>query len=249
MKKLMLLVTLAFPVFLFGQNNEGKIVYNETVKLEIKIQGDASGMEHLLPKEHNNVKTLTFTASESIFEDANEGEVEEISETAEGNSFHMKMVKPENKLYKNTANGTTIELKEFFGKKFLITGEPLTYDWKLTGEQKEILGYNCQQATTEDENGVKVVWFTSEIPVPNGPGHLGQLPGMILEANLNDGKMVLVASKIELGTIEEGIVKAPTKGKAVSQEEFDEISAKKMEEMGMDGTSGSGRAVFKVIRQ
>ncbi len=75
---------------------------------------------------------------------------------------------------------------------------------------------------------VVTAWYTPEIPVNQGPEGYWGLPGLILE--VNDGKTVILCSKIVLNPKEKAVIKPSTKGKVVTQKEFDEIVVKKMEE-------------------
>ena len=72
-------------------------------------------------------------------------------------------------------------------------------------------------------------WYTPEIPVNQGPESYWGLPGLILE--VSDGKTIILCSKIVLNPKEKADIKAPSGGKEVSQNEYDEIVIKKMEEM------------------
>ena len=71
-------------------------------------------------------------------------------------------------------------------------------------------------------------WYTPEIPVNQGPETYWGLPGLILE--INDGKTVILCSKVVLNPKEKADIKASTKGKVVTQAEYDAIVIKKMEE-------------------
>lgn len=71
-------------------------------------------------------------------------------------------------------------------------------------------------------------WYAPEIPVNQGPESYWGLPGLILE--VNDGKTVILCSKIVLNPKDKTEIKAPTKGKVISQKEFDETVLKKMQE-------------------
>ncbi|MDC6365789.1 MULTISPECIES: GLPGLI family protein [Flavobacteriaceae] len=81
----------------------------------------------------------------------------------------------------------------------------------------------------EPEEQIITVWYTPEIPVSQGPGQYWGLPGLILE--VNDGRTAILCSKLILNPEEKISIEAPSKGKKVTQEEFDEIVAQKMEEM------------------
>lgn len=76
---------------------------------------------------------------------------------------------------------------------------------------------------------VVTAWYTPEIPVNQGPDKYWGLPGLILE--VNDGKTVILCSKVVLNPKTKSDIKAPTKGKLISQKEFDETTIKKMQEM------------------
>ncbi len=75
---------------------------------------------------------------------------------------------------------------------------------------------------------VITAWYTPEIPVNQGPENYWGLPGLILE--VNDGKTVILCSKVVLNPKVKTEIKAPTKGKVTTQKEFDETVVKKMEE-------------------
>ena len=72
-------------------------------------------------------------------------------------------------------------------------------------------------------------WYAIDIPVNQGPENYWGLPGLILE--VNDGKTSILCSKIVMNSSEKTEIKAPTKGKVVSQKEYDDIVVKKTAEM------------------
>ncbi|MPT34711.1 MAG: GLPGLI family protein, partial [Flavobacterium sp.] len=83
-------------------------------------------------------------------------------------------------------------------------------------------------------------WYTPDIPVSQGPESYWGLPGLILE--VNDGRTVIVCSKVVMNAKEKVEIKAPKNGKVVKQKEYDDIVVKKMEEMReMNGGQGPGR--------
>lgn len=81
-------------------------------------------------------------------------------------------------------------------------------------------------------------WYTMDIPVNQGPEGYWGLPGLILE--VNDGKTIILCSKIVINPKEKTEIKAPNNGKVVTQKEYDDIVTKKMEEM-MEMNQGQGR--------
>lgn len=73
-----------------------------------------------------------------------------------------------------------------------------------------------------------IAWYSPEIPINQGPESYWGLPGLILE--INDGTTTILCSKIVLNAKEKVEIKAPTKGKEISQKEYDETVIKKMKE-------------------
>ena len=63
----------------------------------------------------------------------------------------------------------------------------------------------------------------------NGPATYWGLPGLIME--VNDGDLRILCSKIVLNPKKKIEIKAPDKGKVVSEAKFEEIMRKKMKEM------------------
>ncbi|EAR00846.1 hypothetical protein FB2170_17216 [Maribacter sp. HTCC2170] len=74
-----------------------------------------------------------------------------------------------------------------------------------------------------------VAWYTPEVPINHGPDEYWGLPGLILE--VRDDITTIICSKIILNPKEKVDIKAPTKGKKVNQQEYNDISKKKMQEM------------------
>jgi GLPGLI family protein len=72
-------------------------------------------------------------------------------------------------------------------------------------------------------------WFTPQIPISQGPGEYWGLPGLILEVSA--GNTVILCTKIVMNAEEKEIILAPSKGKEVSQLEYNKIMMDKMEEM------------------
>ena len=91
-------------------------------------------------------------------------------------------------------------------------------------------------------------WYCPEIPVNQGPENYWGLPGLILE--VNDGKTVMLCTKIVMNTKDKVEIKPVTKGKEVTQTEYNDIVKKKMEEMQEmnSGPGGQQRGGFRMSR-
>ena len=69
--------------------------------------------------------------------------------------------------------------------------------YKLTGKQKKILKYQCQEAKF-DLNGRKyTVWFTSEVEINFGPLKINGLPGLILELTEETNKVKITLNSFK----------------------------------------------------
>jgi GLPGLI family protein len=93
---------------------------------------------------------------------------------------------------------------------------------------------------------VITAWYTPEIPVSQGPEGYWGLPGLILE--VNDGRTTILCSKIVLNPKDKVEIKAISKGKVVSQKEYDEAVMKKMEEFREMNQGRGGREGGMQIR-
>ena len=91
-------------------------------------------------------------------------------------------------------------------------------------------------------------WYSPEIPINQGPENYWGLPGLILE--VNDGKTIILCSKIVLNSKEKAEIKEPTNGKVISQKEYDETVVKKMEEFRQmnQGKGGNGGMQIRMNR-
>jgi len=79
------------------------------------------------------------------------------------------------------------------------------------------------------EQIIVTAWYALGIPVSHGPGDFWGLPGLILEVAYGDTN--ILCTKIVMNPKDKVEIKEPSKGKEVSQKEYDEIIAEKMKEM------------------
>ena len=80
----------------------------------------------------------------------------------------------------------SIELYESLFSFKVKLREKRNFKWFLTKEKKKIDNYNCQKATTEYGGRKWEAWFTSDIPISEGPYKFSGLPGLIID--LKDSK-------------------------------------------------------------
>jgi GLPGLI family protein len=238
-------------LFLFGmavfaqENNQGTVTYEQVVKLEIKLEGDASQFASMMPKERKSKKTLIFNQEASVYKNLkNEGN-EPMDMEQGGTRVMIKMDEPDNITFTDLKNNTQVEQREFMTRMFLIDGST-EMKWKFTGNQKTILDYPCQEAILEGADEKTSVWFTPAIPVSAGPGKFGGLPGLILAVDIKDGDNVTTATKVDFSPIDISLLEKPNKGKKVTREEYEKIVADKMKEMGATPGSGGSHMMIRI---
>lgn len=219
------------------ENLAGKVVYEQVVKLDIKLEGDAAQFAHMLPKERKSKKILYFSPAATLYENDKAAAREDVSMNQGGANVMVRMAEPENRVFTSLADKRQVEQREFMTRMFLIEGE-IKHTWKITGNQKIILDFPCQEAIMEEGDNKITAWFTPLIPVSGGPENYGGLPGLILSVETADHKQVTTAVSVDFEDIPGDNLQKPDKGKKVSREEFRQIVDEKMKEMGAEGQGG-----------
>lgn len=251
MKKftLLLFFGLCLPFIAMSQTS-GVIYYTSVSNMDRPLpQNMPEEIRKMIPKERKINKELYFNQSASMFKN---GEQESMDDAAfDGNERAMRFrrrfmeSRGDEKTYTDLTTKSNVKTRDIMGKTFLIEDESGEYQWKMTGQKKQILEYLAMEATTMvNDTTVVKAWFTPQIPVSIGPAELGGLPGAILEASFdNRGATSIIATKVDLRPVEEEELNKPTKGKKVTQEEFNQIRRDKMEERGgpRGGRGGFGR--------
>lgn len=251
MKKFILIICiLGFGLPLLAQEaaKQGEVVYEETMKLNIRFEGMTEQMRERMPQERKSKQILYFNEEASSYQASKERADENVPGQRRGGMRMMMMMmggsNANDKVYLNFKDNLKIEQKEFMTRTFLIKGVLAKGNWKLTSNQKMILDYPCQEATQIMEEDTISAWFTPVIPVSAGPSNYVNLPGLVLEVNINNGKRVIVAQSVTLKVIDKKLIAKPKKGKKVTKEEFRKIVEEKAKEMG----AGEGRRVIRVHR-
>jgi len=69
--------------------------------------------------------------------------------------------------------------------------------WKISDDTLTVAGYLCQKATCKFRGRDYTAWFTTDIPINNGPWKFGGLPGLILKVYDIDKQYVFECVEIE----------------------------------------------------
>lgn len=239
-----------------AQQREGKVIYTRTMQMQIHINDDDE-MQKVMPRTRTDKFELVFGNNQSIWRHLDDDDnTDEIS----GNGMQIRMMAPgQNEIVFHDFNTSKrVEQTEIMDRKFIVTDSIHKLNWKITGETQNILGHLCQRATSSRtgkrtqmniDNGKMekkeindttnmIAWFTTEIPVPAGPEVQGQLPGLILALEMNDGRMSYKALEIS-PKADVSLIKEPVKGKKVTPSEFLIERDKMMTEMQKNNQGGN----------
>ncbi|MEZ4894588.1 MAG: GLPGLI family protein [Saprospiraceae bacterium] len=158
---------------------------------------------------------------------------EESDEKAEDDDYGYSWRKETFVLRKNFETGMFKDHIEFLGKKYVIEDSIQVQDWKILNDLKEVAGHVCMNAVWEDtlKQQTVEVWFALDIPHSGGPEQLCGLPGLILEANINNGALLIEAQKIDWMTLTNEMDEPKKmKGKRINEAAYNELLKKHIEE-------------------
>lgn len=101
-------------------------------------------------------------------------------------------------IYKNyPKKGIITHTDKLFKHFYLYTEQMQCPEWKISSEKKIVAGYTCQKAETTFLGRKWTAWFTSDIPIQDGPWKLCGLPGLILQAEDADTDYSFVCIEIK----------------------------------------------------
>ncbi len=130
----------------------------------------------------------------------NEGSLFRLEKELTENKYLLMGTQPELKNYTahHFGNKTTVMRMGIFENSYLVSDSLQQYEWKITGEVREIAGFLCRKALTKIGDSVVVVaFYTDEILVRGGPHNFNGLPGMILGIAVPRLHMTLFATRLE----------------------------------------------------
>lgn len=133
----------------------------------------------------------------------------------------------------------TKQIGQYMCFKAIAIKEVDEFDWRSMRRRNEEKDAQKETDTTNTKTVVEdieipksievVAWYTPQIPVNQGPGEYWGLPGLILEINAD--RTTILCTKIVLNPAEKEEIVVPSKGKEITQEEYNKTIKQKMEEM------------------
>jgi GLPGLI family protein len=101
------------------------------------------------------------------------------------------------KSYPNTKGSVFIGSDMATSKYYEIT-EELDFEWKIENSSKTtILGKNCTKAICNFAGRDYIAWFTTEIPINDGPYKFKGLPGLIMKISDSDNEHIFELQEIK----------------------------------------------------
>ncbi|HEX4888110.1 MAG TPA: GLPGLI family protein [Luteibaculaceae bacterium] len=246
MKLLIAVSLVASSLGAWAQVTNAKVTFNEQVKFKIDLEGEAAQFANLLPKEQKSQYELHFTQDKSFYRTLSKSVEEQSSVDPDGGQMQIKINRPQVSAFLDLTAKKRIEQKEFLTRKFIVESELASADWKITTNQKMILGYPCQEAIKQDSAKSVHVWFTPAIPVSTGPAGFEGLPGLVLAVEAMDGDYKIEAATIETGKADQSLMIKPTEGKKMSKEAYEKMVKEKQAEMGVTGGNGKPNVMIRV---
>ncbi|QIP12354.1 GLPGLI family protein [Spirosoma aureum] len=227
MKKLIMFIVLLMSVSAVAQQTEGVVTYERKTywtKIYSRMtylsqeQKDRIAQTWKNDEENKEKMKLTFNQDASLYTYVNE-----MGSTDDGRYTWRNQ---ELLLYRNFAKEQKTDVVEMLGKTYVIDDSLHTPVWKIGNQIKDIAGYICMRAESEDPIKKQKItaWFAQDIPVSAGPERYNGLPGLILELNLNDGDVVIEATNVTFRKLTPDELKLPKlKGKKINDVAYDEL--------------------------
>lgn len=192
--KIFIVASFFFSVFVLSQNM--RFMY------ELKFVKDSTNRQEVITELLNldtTPKGSTFYPSKSIVQDSIFAEYDKaIDKEAfrKSTDWEKGRVKISYYVAKNYKD-QTVTVRDFFGGNYFSYSETSPVKWKIEKETSKIATYVVQKATASYGGREWTSWFTTQIPISDGPYTFSGLPGLIIkmEDSKKDYRFELVKSE------------------------------------------------------
>jgi GLPGLI family protein len=233
-----------------AQIKQGTVIYERKINMHKTIQDEQ--VRAMIPEFRNSKHMLLFSDSVSVFKLVPEDEAPDpfAGGGGGGRVFSFRPGGADaGDLYKNFSQAKSVQATEAGGRNFLIIDTIQQQPWKLSSETKQVLGHTCHKATRKITQPVGIVrtmrvggpgagdtstprpqtrevevvaWYADDIISPVGPESYGQLPGVILQLDVDNATTVYTATELKQN-VDQKELKEPKKGKVVTRQEYQKL--------------------------
>ena len=227
MKKLLAALFLLISSITMAQKTEGVVTYVRK-EYELKIINRLA----FLTQEQKDRETQTWKNWEEnnkgikmkLAFNSNESLYTYFSDEPEEGGYSSR--KQDYFIYRNFEKDKKTDIIEMLGKTYVVDDSLHAPVWKIGNQIKDVAGYICMKAETEDPIKKQKItaWFAQDIPVAAGPERMNSLPGLILALDINDGDAVIEATNVTFRSLTPDDLKLPKqKGKKISDTVYDGV--------------------------
>lgn len=160
--------------------------------------------------------SLFFTPEASLYRESDE-EFEDVGYKWRKEPFFVR---------RDFLNKKMTDILTLEGKTWLVEDSLIAPQWRVCNDLKEVAGYLCMNAVCTDtvKRQEITAWFALDIPSQAGPERFWGLPGLILEIDINDGALTIVADRItpRAPAPESLALPAKTKAKKINEQGYQE---------------------------
>lgn len=138
-----------------------------------------------------DIMVLRLNRTKSIFFSESAYQLDSLMLSGQGNSIRMDILANGSAKYdkgivkynvvKDYGNKTITFADNVGGDHVVYQEQFPQFNWKLEDEKKKIGDHLCRKATCDFRGRTYEAWFTTEIPLQNGPWKFNGLPGLIIE--------------------------------------------------------------------
>jgi GLPGLI family protein len=134
--------------------------------------------------------------------------------------------------------GMVTNAASVFETNYLVNDSLVKYEWKITGEVRDIAGFECKKAVTKICDSVVVVaFYTDQIPVQAGPENFNGLPGMILGIAVPRLGTTIFATSVSLQAAPNYVLPTLSKPKKTTIKQLDADLVKTTKDWGKEAAA------------
>lgn len=188
MKTIISLISCFFGLFFSAQS------YKAVYDFKWKPQKNAAEYLHedfaLVINENKNSEFLSYIKFKN--DSTKTKTVKDFKKVGQGSmSFSYKYGESKfNEIVTKNYNDKEIQFEKRLHDKLFVVKYNCKISWKIDSAKDKFLGYSVQKASTEFGGRKWIAWFSTEIPIQDGPYKFSGLPGLIVKMNDSENEFV-----------------------------------------------------------